>query len=80
MKFYFFEDVQEVISAPHVCVVSCGSSQAVLPCELQGGFLRAGLHVGQIRPLLPAAPPALEQDMASPRGCRSLLTLLAGGA
>lgn len=52
------------------------------PCctaKLRGGFLRAGRHVGKIWPLLPAAPPVLEQA-TSAWGCGSLLTLLAGGA
>ena len=47
--------------------------------RLRGGFLRAGRHVGKIWPLLPAAPPVLEQA-TSAWGCGSLLTLLAGGA
>lgn len=60
-------------------VVSYGSMETVLHCELQGGFLRAGHHVGQIWPLLPAIPPVLEQA-TSAWGRGSLLTLLAGGA
>lgn len=60
-------------------VVSCGCVETVQCCKLQGGFLRAGHHVGEIWPLLPAIPPVLELA-TSVWGCGSLLTLLAGGA
>lgn len=56
-------------------VISCSFIETVLHCELQGGFLRAGLHVGKIWPLLTAIPPVLEQAVW---GYGSLL--LAGGA
>ncbi|TNN48516.1 hypothetical protein EYF80_041260 [Liparis tanakae] len=42
------------------CVVSRGCVEELLHGELQGGFLRAGRHVGKIRPSLAAVPPEPE--------------------
>lgn len=47
-----------------MCAVSCSCMETVLHCKLQGGFLRAGHHVGKIWPLLPAIPPVLEQPIS----------------
>lgn len=58
-----------------MCVLTCGCVEAVLHCELQGGFLRAGHHVGKIWPLLPAIPPVLEQA-TSACGLRVLVNII----